>query len=590
MSQVLDIQTEVDLPSIVAPEWHPMVPNLSSDEVEQICASPEGRVEYLDWFKKRAARIKQADEQDGEPYAYGWELDHWKDSDVQMKQPGVKGQYVAGGKRATKSERAAKRVVQVALTLPRAKLWCLQGSERTSISEQQGLIWKYLPNHIKALNSRQRHGWAKLSYSQDAGFASRVLVLPNRSEVHFLTYNQDPKEYQGWQLGAILTPEKRLLIRNTPWLFNLGAWADEDMPLTWLETVQLRCTTRDALWMWTFSTTEGITTTVKAVLGTPQNLATRRAELLPENQRLVPNCPPGHVPLVQRNGSTSIVYFHTDLNPFPPNYENVKAYVAGKPVATIMQDAYGYSEDSRSRAHPKFGSWNVIKPEQLPAEGTNYFFCDPAGARMWFCFWVRVGPGNPPTFYAYRDWPDEAHFGAWAQPSKDPNRWDGETGPAQRGRGYGYAQYKRAWLLAEREEKIQRRYIDSRAGRDQRTSDEGGTCPIDELAKEQTDKQGTVPVMHFTPARGFSRDAGLQAINDLLDWDMMEPLTRTVNEPHLYVVDCCQQLIWCLSNNTASDGETAACKDAEDVLRYMATEDLVHLSSEAMKTRGGGSY
>jgi hypothetical protein len=587
--------------------------------------------------------------------------------------------------------------VKACLLLPRLKVWCLQGSERTSISEQQSLIWKYLPRSIKAMNGKARHGWAKVNYSQDSGFASRILVFPNRSEMHFITYNMDPKEYQGWQLGATLTSELAEVVRRTPDLFNLGAWADEDMPVEWFRTVELRCTTRNACWMWTFSTTEGITTTIKEVVDGARTIRTEAAELLPDNQRHVEGCPPGHMPVVQesRKPGVSIVYFHSVRNPFPPNYENVKNVVAGKPVKVIMRDAYGYSEDTRHRCFPKFGSVNIVEEWELPAEGTNYMFCDPAGARNWFCIWARVTPGNPGKVFIYREWPDEGRYGQWAVPSRDPQQFDGDAGPGQKPLGLGYVALKRVWreletiqvpagwregnhrehkehkeegmgegtplpipLPAERgegegaegdnhrghgehkgegtrlrqgyggqgvegegaegdnrgkrgeremdpqaagrirealangesvenlREAIRERYIDPRAGRDQRTAQEGGTCPIDELGK-QSDEEGP---MWFIPAPGLTREAGLQAVNDLLDWDPYAPRDPVMNEPRLFVVKSCGNMIWMFMNNTASGGEKAGCKDPEDVARYLATSGVVYVDPKEPVGKGQGSY
>lgn len=668
MPDTLTAKLIVPEDEILRPAWHPILPNLTADEVAALAQTAEGRAAYAQWLNARQARIIGADEEEGDPYFHGWgarrgELPHWDRADADLKQAG-KGQYVAGGKRATKSERAAWRAVKAAVELPRLKLWCLQGSERTSISEQQSLIWKYLPRAIKALNGKARHGWTKVNYSQDNGFANRILVFPNRSEMHFITYNMDPKEYQGWQLGALLSRELEEKVRRTPDLFNLGAWADEDMPVEWFHTLQLRCTTRNACWMWTFSTLEGITTTIKEITDGAATTASEPAELLPPHQRHVPDCPPGHMPTVQRarQDGISIVYFHSRYNPFPPNYENVRAICAGKPVKITMRDAYGYSEDTRHRAFPKFGPWNIIDEKDLPAEGTNYLVCDPAGSRNWFCVWVRVAPGNPSRFYLYREWPDEGRYGQWAVPSKNPNKFDGDAGPAQKPLGLGYPKLKRTWLelerihvpaevksrvlsleskvgtappgtpdarletrdarletldarlktvldpqrrarivaaiengeeLGELSEEIYARFIDPRAGRDARTAQgDGGTCPIDELAKDGRDESGRIiaPGMPFLPAPGLSREAGIQAVNDLLDWNEYEPLQPILNEPRLYVVRGCGNVIWMFNNNTATGGEDAACKDPEDVCRYLATAGLAYIDPSLPVGRGQGAY
>lgn len=620
---------------------HPLLPWLAPEEELALADLPGGLEELAKLHNERERRIRDATE-DGDPFRWGFELDHWGEADTELKR--VKsGQYISGGKRATKSERAAKRVVQAAMFLPKAKIWCLQGDITTSIATQQQLIWKYLPKEIKKLNGRGRRGVAKINYSIDGGFTERVLVLPNRSSIFFLTFNQEPKDYQGWAIGSAEHDKVEELCRRHPWLHNLGAWADEDMPLDWFTTITERCTTTGAKWLWTFTTLSGITTTIKQVLGTPRTIKSRRAELLAAEVKHVEDCPPGEMPYVVEPSTpgVSVMYFHTDLNPFPPNYENMKALYGHRSSDVIKNNLYGYARDTLNRAWPLFGAWNIVKPEHLPAVGTNYMVMDPAGSRNWATIWVRVAPGNPRKLYVYRDWPPAQEYGEWAVPSSDPHQPDGDMGPAQRSFGWGYAQYKNEWLRRERivplvrlghvierdpyrqgmveqavtalkakgvegetlnsqlstlnfQELIRDRLIDPRAGKSPHATEKGGTCIMDELARENREPNTgrlIAPRMFFYAAPGLNLDKeGIPAVNALLYWDTEEPLTPQLNEPHLYVSEECQQVIWCLENYTARGGESGGTKDMADLLRYMATADLRHADPAAVRSVGGGSY
>lgn len=626
------------------PERHPMLPWMSLEEAMPLLETPEGRGRYANWVNTHRRRVILAEsDEEGDPYQYGWELDHWRRADAVLRASG-RGQCVFGGKRATKSERAARRVVQSAMHLARTRIWCMQGTGKTSIAEQQSLVWKYLPPHIKAINGKSRHGWAKLNYTQDGGFASNILVLPNRSEIHFLTYNQDDGEYQGWSLGAPPTADNRRLLEDSErywWLINIGAWADENLTLSWFDTIELRCATRAAKWMWTFSTLDGMTQTMKAAVGVPKTIESRPAVLLAQNRRHVSDCPEGHMPVVQQssNQGISIVYFHTDQNPFPPNYEQVKMRLSGKTEKVIKQDAYGYAEDIRNRAFPKFSAWNVIPVSALPAFGTNYQFLDPAGARMWFSVWVRV-VGAPPRFYIYRDQPERTKWGAWAIPSKNQEELDGVAGPAQNGRGWGWVAYKQSWLSAEQvfvpphlravnaetlktsdienaiafeqdpyrqgllraailegrdvesvSEDICQRYIDPRACEMPQATASGATTALIELGSTQLNPvTGAIdgPSMLFSPAPGLAIDTGITAVNQLLDWDMTQPLCPMVNEPRLYVSENCEQVIEMMNTFTGTGGRDAGHKDPFDLVRYIATAGLWH--RQPVKTRRGGSY
>jgi hypothetical protein len=639
------------------PVPHPILPPSTSVEAEALYermvvkGGPEEQRQYAAWYQKRVKRIALAEEagpqnKDGEPYTWGFELPHWKDADAEFRKCEV-GLYNAGGKRATKSERAGKRVVKACMTFKKGFLWCLQSNEETSRATQQRLFWKYLPNWVKAMNGRARHGFTKINYSLDGGFTEGIVVLPTQTEVHFLTNKQDPKGYQGWEIGFNLTDEDREKVAADPELANIGAWLDEDVVLPWVETCETRSTTRGAKVLWTFSTMDGITLAVKEVLGRPRTIKSRKAEVLEQSRKHVTDCPPGHMPYVQvcsRRGWRAM-YFHTDLNPFPGNYSGMLRLCEGKSFAYVAENLYGWSEDARSLAWPNFGGWNIIEQEELPADGTNYMLTDPAG-RNWATIWVRVAPGRPAKYFIYRDWPDERRYGPWAEPDPgsaghDGNP-DGRMGRAQRSFGYGFIKYKQTWLaeeaismaaniglapdeetrekllgrvkdpqhrariraaleakasvaeLEELREEIHCRYIDPRAGKDERAAKHGATCIIDELAKEDRDPRSgklLAPRMRFLPAPGLLIKTGIDAVGDLLDWDKGNPLCALVNEPHLYVTRNCQQVIWTLSNYTAEGGEDGGCKDFADLLRYMATQKPRYIAPGGrVETSGGGSY
>lgn len=627
------------------PERHPMLPWMSLEEALPLLETEEGRARYADWINKHKRRVMLAEnDETGDPFRNGWELPHWVDADAQLKTM-ERGHCCFGGKRATKSERAAKRVVQAAWHLARSRIWCMQGSLKTSIAEQQSLIWKYLPREFKALNGKARHAWSKLNYSQDMGFASNVIVFPNRSEIHFLTYNQDPSEYTGWKLGAQPTAENRAALERYPWLINIGAWCDENLPLLWFENMEMRCSTWASKWVWTFSTMDGMTQTMKATAGVPRTIQSRPAELLPATRKHVSDCPEGHMPYIAEssNRGIGIIYFHTAFNPFPPNYEQVKLRLEGKPERAIKQDAYGYAEDVQQRAFPKFSAWNVINEEDLPAEGTNYMLVDPASARMYFAIWVRVAPGNPSRYYIYRDHPDMPQWGPWAVASKRQEDLDGVAGPAQVSQGWGWAQYKNTWLAKEKivvptamralppdmigsteldaacarekdpfrrrilrqailkgedldkvTEPIQIRFLDSRAAVNPQKTSQGTTTPIAEFAKidiHPTTGAVLAPSMAFAQTSGVDEITGYTCVNDLLNWDMDKPFCQDMNEPRLYVSKNCEQVITALSTYTATGGEKGGWKDPCDLVRYMATTTgILHVKGGTVKTRGGGSH
>lgn len=634
-------------------EWpatgHPILPWFTDGELLAAVRAPGGPERVAQLYREREERIFLAGDGDGaNPLRYGFELAPWRDADTMARE--FKFLYVAGGKRASKSERAAKRVVQAALKFPRSIIWCFQGNATTSIATQQPLIWKYLPLEIKALNAKQdRRKIFAVSFSQKNGFADGVLVLPNKSKIHFLTYEMEVKSYQGWSIGSPwregmpLTETERNMQRLADSecgahsetrgarvlpgkdIENLGWWADEDMPFPWLETCELRSATYGAKGVWTFSTTEGITPAIKQVLGTAETLESRPAELLSDRVNL-PNVPAGHMPYRQRaeRNNWGAIFFFSEFNVFGDNYANVKAFCAGKTSDVIMENAYGYARDTRHKAFPIYGEWNVIARKHLPKKMTFYMLTDPGDAsRNWATIWVGVDSRG--WHYIYRDWPDEQTYGEWAVPSDDPKQPDGRRGPAQRSLGFGTQQLAEQWRLLEMmndegrrmneetgrqphdgkvratpvraprpggpagppyqvaaREEIFERFIDPRAASNEHIEKQGGTNLYQQFAELN-------PPMMFTPWSGVEKAIGYTHVNSLLYWDRDKPLSP-LNCPKLYVCEDCRQVRWMFTNFTGLGGDKAGGKDFADLVRGMALADLQFYESNELRSFGGGGY
>lgn len=583
----------------------PVLPVPSRAEQLAILAKPDGPQELARYYTAREEAIKRAKT---DPYNYGLEpvvtyggreVRTWSEADKLLAQC----QYLAvfGGNRAGKSEWAGDRAVHVLVELPFTNLICLADTQQQSILTQQEIVWRCLPKWVRELNGKESREF-KVSYSVANGFADGVLVLPNGSRAFFATYNQDPGRFEGVEFGHKETKA-------------IGAWADENMPLAWMEMLLRRLTYRDAKLVWTFTPVKGITPAIKQFLGAARTLESMPAELLPGRVN-VPDCPPGHMPFIQEPATprARAIYFFTACNPFGDYYRQVRANLSNKTTEMIERAAYGYARDTVARAFPNFGAGNIVKPAQLPVKGSNYQIIDPAGTRNWALVWVRVTPDHPPCLYFYRDWPPAQQFGEWAVPterqvSDDSKKgWDGEPGPAQTGLGYGALQYKRLSRALERipaevpqvdpyrealrrkgeeSEEIVERYIDPRAGRSEHTAEEGGTCQIDQFARAQKDAKGEIIELPMTLLLGSAGEIeeGYGQINELLYWNKEQPFDPVMNAPRLYVSEDCQQLVWALSNYTGRAGATGAAKDFVDVVRYAVMGDLTYREPERRETR-----
>jgi hypothetical protein len=419
---------------------------------------------------------------------------------------------------------------------------------------------------------------------------------------------------------------------------NIGVVGDENMPLGWLTMFSRRIRFRQAKLLWTFTPVKGITPSVKELLGGAITVVSKPSELLPRKNLV--DVPEGHMPYIRNcvNPRAVAIYFFTEFNRWGPApgrtyYDEVKALCEGKESQYVERVAYGFARDSVARAFPKFGAWNIVKRSQLPAVGTNYQLMDPAGDRNWATLWVRAAPGHPVSLYIYRDWPDAQTHGEWAvtterEVSAEQRKgWDGDAGPAQHGLGFGVTKYKQTFLGLERigmlrdnedpyrarvwsavngqnrtdktygtnemsraVEEIAERYVDGRAGASEHMAEQGGTCIIEEFEDTQTDSKGRVtgPSMSLTPASGVRIEEGLTAVNELLDWNMEEPMCPVMNQPHLFVCEDCLQVRWMFENYTGLGGEKGACKDFADLVRYMALAKLEHV--EGRRGRSGKGW
>lgn len=636
---------------------HPMLALPTLAWVQALLASrpDDWKHALVEFLNRRQRRIQLAEE---DPLWWGWELEPWADSDrlllgtyvprplapalspegarEKMEAAAVLGIY--GGNRASKSVYAVKRGCQTAVIYPRSTLAMLSESEASSIKTVQALVWAYLKPHYGTLNGK-RDSVFKINYSQANGFTDRKLVLPNGSEIHFLTYNQDPGDYEGWEFGApahayaeISAQRRKVQETEHPSLWyvpaNIGAVADESMPLSWLKMFSRRLKYRQSKLLWPFTPVKGITPAIKEMVGnSARTVESRPAELLPRQN--FPDCPKGHMPYIREcvfpGVKAMAIYYFTLFNKFGPSpgrtyYDEVKALCDGKASEYIERVAYGMARDSVARAFPKFGAHNIVRREHLPAVGTNYFFTDPAGARNWASLWVRVTPAG--DHYIYRDWPDCQTFGEWAVPTErevnESNRagWDGDPGPAQSGMGYGTVKYKQTFLEKEEvrmkneeadpyrkrlqeqarkagaavSEEIAERYIDPRAGASEHHAEQGGTCIIDEFAEEQKAGDGsTVAAMEFIPASGVNEDEGLNMVNELLDWNPEQPLVPILNAPKLYVCADALQVVWMFENFTGRGGAKGACKDFADLVRYMALAKLEYQDQRYQGKPGRGN-
>jgi phage terminase large subunit-like protein len=531
------------------PTPHPVLVAPTQDEIRSLAlkVGAEKAAEILSLREDKILAEKL------DPYRHGFDLPHWKEADELLSSNSEV--LILGGNRASKTEWAAKRVVQTLVNIKDARVWCLHTTNQSSIQMQQNVIYKYLPSEFKDLKKNKIQN---VQYTQKNGFSDNTFILPNKSQCFFMNYAQKRDVIEGGEVDLI--------------------WCDELVPLDWIETLRYRIVTRSGKLIVTFTPITGYSPVVKEYIQGSKIIETKPASLLPETINVV-GCSKGTMPYKAKSYGrpASVMWFHSELNPYS-NWENLKKTLGGKKSNEIKIRAYGWADNVAGNQFPRFSQEiHVVSKDKIPKEGTNYMVCDPAGSRNWFMIWARVTPDN--KIYIYREWPDESE-GEWAIPSQDP---DGKMGTAQRnGAGRSLNEYKKLILSLENGEKIWERYIDPRAGGTKSVLDDGGVTLIEMLDSGETP-------MSFTPAAGVKIDQGVALINDGFSHEQ-ETTEFKAKAPHLFISEECQNLVYCLSEWTGLDGEKGATKDPVDCLRYLMVMEPVYTGGAAMKAIGGGSY
>jgi hypothetical protein len=521
-------------------------------DAELASMSPEDVLKLHELFHSAIANSKR------DPYRYGWKLPHWKDAEELLSTHSEL--LVSGGNRSGKTSWAAHAVVKAAVENPQSVIMCFAQNADVSIRQQQSAVYDALPEEyrVKVLGTEEN-----VSYTRKNGFSKSSLILPgSKSAIIFKTYAQylnNDTILEGAELGC----------RDPNWI-NIGAWCDEYLiGPELLATLRFRLATRNSKLVVTFTPIDGYTEVVRDYVQGAEVLRAKQAELLGGRS----------VPYLQRskNRDAGIIYFHSRDNPFG-GYDRISKDLAGRPENEILTRAYGIATKSVSTKFPNFSrEVNVLPHDKIDLKGkTKYMILDPAGRKNWFMAWVAIDESE--TWYVYREWPD-VNVGDWA-------RWHGGKwigGEGSKGLGYGIKDYVELITSMESETKdtIFERLIDPRLGAAKYQTQDGASSIIEDLADNG---------LTFIPAPGIDIEDGLQALQSKMAYNRKFPID-SVNRPHFYISDRCQNIISALQEYTAEGGQDEAWKDPIDVIRYLAVSPACHVSEDAMRTtktnRGG---
>lgn len=523
--------------------------------------SPEKILAY--WERREEAIKLEKDD----PYRHGFELDTWKLADEQLKNHSEI--LLMGGNRAGKSFYAAKRVVKCLVENPGTIIWCLTETSANSIQFQQALVYNALPKELKSLG-RGKVGY--VMYSLRNGFTASKFTLPNASQCIFRNWSQDISTIEGGEIGCPRPP-----VNGT---FNIGFWADELIPMPWVETLRFRCVTRShaseydgvvrpATGIISFTAVDGWNSVVKSMLTGAKTVESAKADLLDGEE----------VPLVQQplRKASSVVYFHTAANPFG-GWSAMKTQLEGEKRETILCRAYGVPVRQSRAVFPSLSDLNYKTPDNLPNfDDANWVLSiDPAGAKPWVMVLFAIDPHG--VAWAVKEFPDFDTWGGWIDPTKDKL----SAGEAAQPNGYGLKDYADEIRRMESicGDALVTRIIDPRLGAASYQKSEGSSNIIDDLADEDIVVQ---------PAEALDIETGIQAINNLLAWDRTKPMDLD-NKPRLMFSDECQNLISCMQSYQPGGSLKAPEKDFVDTVRYFAVGNFEYFDADELIATGGGGY
>ena len=524
-------------------EKHEVLKPPSDEELSSM--SPAELLSLHEVFHAAIANSKR------DPYRYGWKLPHWTDAEEFLQSHAEL--LVSGGNRSGKTRWAAHAVVKAAIENPQSTIMCFAQNADVSIRQQQSAVYDALPEEyrVKVLGTEEN-----VSYTRKNGFSKASLILPgSKSAIIFKTYAQflnNDTILEGAELGC----------RDPNWI-NIGSWCDEYLVgPELLTTLRFRLATRNSKLIVTFTPIDGYTEVVRDYVQGAETIRSKQAELLKGR----------NVPYLQKskNRDAGIIYFHSKDNPFG-GYDRIAKDLAGRPEPEILTRAYGIATKSISTKFPNFSrEINVVPHETIDLKGkTKYFILDPAGRKNWFMTWIAVDASD--TWFVYREWPD-VNVGDWAKWSG--GKWSG--GEGAKGLGYGIRDYVDLITRSESDtgDSIFERLIDPRLGAAKYQTQTGASSIIEDLSDAG---------LSFIPAPGIDIEDGLQALQTKMAYNKKLPVD-SMNRPHFYISDRCQNTIQALQEYTADGGSDEAWKDPVDCLRYAAVSGIRFIDVNSLRT------
>lgn len=519
---------------------NPLAANPIPTEEAQKLSRKDLRIANL--WKRNRDQLQSVD-----PTQYGWTFERWRAIMDEWDQYAL--HVIYGGNRSSKSTFCARLCVFMAQVIPEAEIRCWSVNEQSSINDQQRMIWEALPEKYKNMPKAKGDNFS-VQYSQKNGFSGRKLILPplngkgKGSIIHFQNYRSyqlDPQVAEGWKAHIV--------------------WLDEECPQALFETMIFRVADYRGRILLSFTTLKGWTSLIHDINAGAETIEKRYSELLDES---VP-----YEQLSKNRSRCKIWYFWTEDNPYIP--PDMLADLKTRPREEQLARAHGVCVKSSTTKFPKFNRRiHVIPHEDLPWINkrnmvvTRYQTLDPAGKKPWVWLYAGVTQSldeDMPNIYIWDEFPDRS-YGNWGVTDETPK---GKPGDAMKSLGWGIRQYIAKMMDMEGGMDIFERGIDKRFANHTHTGRDGDTRLLEELLQEGV--RYVTPVTKRVDMRN-EIELGIQAVNDYLDYDETRDMD-SLNMPHMFISDRCENLIECMENFTGEGGTEEVWKDYIDCLRIL---------------------
>lgn len=622
---------------------HPMVdrviPPLNEEELRAWLAKPGGYDAALEYWRRHEAAIRESEE---DPLRRGFEFEFWKDfRELLARKDEV---YALGGNGPGKTEIGGKVVVETLMRQRGMKVLCVAQNENASKQLQQPSVHKYLPAELRRVTEsqgpRRRGTIANVNWSQKGGFTEGTFVLPNRAQCWFKTveqYERDNTSFEGPEYDLVWIDEPapialvdtlvyRVAKRRGKFLFTFTSIHGFDSVCQRVLTGAKVLVSLPMNWVWGPSgpangpggpataapLRSAAAKKLEAAVPKPylaRGYADERV-VIPElrmNEEQVKGVPAGHMPYLMQplNPAQGVIFLWTHWNLFSPRFredprdpatENAHwpalfKVAKGKSLSTVRTRLFGWAEKISGCQFPQFNpNVHVLEDPARAAqvltrirngEMTSYQAGDPAIARSYFLLWAAVDELG--RVFVFDESP-RFEEGDWVNSSED--RGDGQRVHAGRGVNFYKAYIRRR--EGEHGQEALRRKGDPRAFATQSAAAQGGES-LFELFDADGGTAETAP-LHWEPAKVRAQiSLDLERINDALAWDENKPIS-VENEPKLYVLARCQNLIRSMLNWNPEQGSDSPWKDPIDTLRYLFDEPLYYVNPNVPEVVGGRGW